>query len=76
MWQRGGEMCFPHVSILNILGIFRRIQKGTKTCTFQLALNQYPISKRRFSQMATPLVGGTLYLQMERPRFNSWCWQM
>ena len=66
----------PHVSSLNILGIFRRIQKWTKIWTFQLALNQYPISEHYFSEMATTLVGGALRLQLESPRVKSWCWQM
>ena len=64
-------MCFHHVSIFNILGIFGRIQKRTKTCTFRLAQNQFPIPEHHLPEMATHLVGGTLHLQLESPRFKS-----
>ena len=42
---KGENVFSPHVTILNILGIFRRLQKWTKSRTFQLAENQYPISE-------------------------------
>ena len=69
---KGKKLCFHSMCLYSIHSEFSgEINNGQKWVFFQSARNKYPTSEQSFSEMATTLVGGTLYRQTEGPWFNS-----
>ena len=62
MWQRAKKLCFHPICLYSIYSEFSgEINNGQKWVFFQSVRNNYPTSEESFSEMATTLVGGTLY---------------
>ena len=59
---KGKKWCFHPLCLYSICSEFsREINIGQKWVFFQSARNKYPTCERSFLEMATTLVGGTLY---------------
>ena len=59
---KGKKWCFHPMCLYSIYSEFSgEINNGQKWVFFQSARNKYPTSKQSFLEMATTLVGGTLY---------------
>ena len=64
----GKKLCFYPMCLYSIYSEFSaELNNGPKWVFFQSARNKYPTSEQSVSEMATTLVGGTLYRQTEGP---------